>query len=114
MSCNRLEETKLGRGALYNYLSALVNKLFKILPLREEKESTTDIYIQTLQAELIGFSGLIEAVKCDASFVTLLSKLQYLSDNPDLPIETVKREVFNSISLCYLLRRRYSEEVIKE
>lgn len=105
-------DTKLGQNALYNYLTALVNRLFKVLPLREEADETADAYISGLIAELLGFSGLVKSVNCDASYVAIMSALQYLLDNPDLPVKTVKKAVFDSISLCYALRKEYCNKVV--
>lgn len=111
MSTVNICDTKLGRNALYNYLTALIDRLFKILPLREEEDPTTDSYLSGLITELLGFSGLIRSVNCDASYVAILSSLQYLLDNPEVPIKTVKKIVFDSITLCYSLRSEYCKKV---
>lgn len=112
MSTINLCDTKLGRNALYNYLTAMVGRLFKILPLREESDITADAYISGLITELLGFAGLIRSVDCDASYVAILSSLQYLLDNPDIPTKRVKKVVFDSISLCYALRQEYCKKAV--
>ena len=112
MSNINLCDTELGQNALYNYLTALVGRLFKILPLREEADVTADTYISGLISELLGFSGLIKSLNCDASFVAILSALRYILDNPELPTKVVKKTVFDSISLCYALRKEYCKKVV--
>ena len=114
MSTVNICDTKLGQSVLYNYLTTLVNRLFKVLPLREEADETCDAYISGLIAELLGFSGLIKSVKCDASYIAILSTLQYLLDNPNIPVKAVKKAVFDSISLCYALRKEYCKKVVDD
>lgn len=93
---------------LDNYLSGLVNHFFKILPIKESGESTLDVYIRSLQSELLGCKELIEAIHNDALFLTLISILQYLIDTPSCDVPTVKREVFRAISICNKLQKKYA------
>lgn len=99
---------------LSNYLVALVNHFFKILPIRENGESSLNVYMRSLQAELLGCRELIEAIHDDALFLTLISILQYLIDTPDCPVQDVKREVFRAISICNKLKNRYAERGVAE
>lgn len=95
---------------LHNYFKNLVNHFFKILPIREQNEESLSTYMQSLQAELIGCKGLIEAIQNDAAYLTLISILQYLIDNPECTIREVKREVFRAISICNKLKARYASK----
>lgn len=94
---------------LSNYLSALINNFFKILPIKESGETSLDTYMQSLQAELLGCRELVEAIHNDALFLTLLSILQYLIDHPECEVAVVKREVFHAISICNKLKSKYGE-----
>lgn len=102
--------TPLESKALQNYLSGLVNKIFKILPIREKEDHTLCVYMRSLQVELLGFRVLIEAIECDHRYTSILSILQYLIDNPCLEVFEYKREVFKAISLCNKLIEIYCEE----
>lgn len=93
---------------LNNYLRNLVNLFFKILPIRESEEPSLTAYMMSLQAELIGCSELISAIHQDAMFMSLVSILQYLIDNPDSAVHVYKREVFKAISICNKLKARYA------
>lgn len=44
---------------LNNYFRALVNLFFKILPIKESGESSLEVYMRSLQAELLGCKVLI-------------------------------------------------------
>lgn len=99
------------KESLRKYLSGLVDRFFKILPLWEDNEESLPTYLESLQLELIGFNGLMKAVDDDKDFVSLLSILQYLIDNPDTSTRTVKREVFRAISICNKLRSKYCTEL---
>ena len=90
-----------------NYLRSLVNRLFKILPIREQGDDSLTIYVRSLQMELLGSKELIKDFQNDATFLTILSILQYLIDNPNCSVKTVRREVFHTISLCNKLKATY-------
>ena len=102
---------KLSYGLLKNYLRNLVNRFFKILPLKEKNEESLDAYLRSLQAELIGCQELVLMLHEDAEFVSLLAILQFLIDTPDCDVKIVKREVFRAISICNKLSARYAEDV---
>lgn len=99
-----------------SYMRSLVNRFFKILPIKESEtqygESSFHTYIESLQAELIGCESLILALHDDPLFMSLISILQYMMDNPDCSVRTVKREVFRAISICNKLKARYLSDVI--
>lgn len=94
-----------------NYFKTLVNRFFKILPIREAGEKSLPVYIQSLQIEMMGCKELVTELHDDSNFLTLLSILQYIYDNPECPVADVKREVFRAISICNKLELRYAEEV---
>lgn len=111
-------QTKVGvpmdATVLNNYFRALINLFFKILPIWESGESSLETYMKSLQAELLGCKELIEAIHSDPLFLSLISILQYLIDNPSLEVSTVKREVFRAISICNKLKARYAASSEKE
>ena len=78
-----------------NYFHSLVNCYFKILPIRE----------------MLGCGGLLEDIKNDPSYMTLLSILQYFIDHPDCDIAEVRREVFRAIRICNKIAGKYGAEV---
>lgn len=96
---------------LHNYFRSLVNCFFKILPIRESGEDSLPVYMQSLQAELIGCKELIHVLNDDAGFLALISILQYLIDHPECSVREVKREVFKAISICNKLKAQYTKVV---
>lgn len=105
-------QTKVGvpmdAKVLNNYFRTLINLFFKILPIWESGESSLETYMRSLQTELLGCKELIEAIHSDPLFLSLISILQYLIDNPTCDVPTVKREVFRAISICNKLKARYA------
>lgn len=99
---------------LSGYMRSLVNRFFKILPIRESGEDSLETYMRSLLSELLGFKELIVAVHEDSEFVSLLNILQYLIDNPECSLVVVKREVFRAISICNKLKAKYAVEVAIE
>lgn len=100
---------------LGNYFHTLVNHFFKILPIWESGESSLSIYMESLQAELLGCKELISAIRYDPLLLSLVAILQYFIDHPDCELPVVRREVFRAISICNKLESQYAvppEEVV--
>lgn len=96
---------------LCNYFKFLVNRFFKILPIRENNEKTLSVYVKSLQTELLGCKDFVIRLNHDSSVLTLLSILQFFIDNPECPVEDVKREVFRAINICNKLQTKYAKAV---
>jgi hypothetical protein len=95
---------------LYNYFCNLVNQVYKILPMREQKSETLDKYIWRLHAEFLGFAGTFPDLQEDAYFASLLSILQYLRGHcMKDSVGQTKHLVFECISLCEKLSLRYAD-----
>ena len=85
-----------------------MNQFFKILPMRENGEETLCVYMKSLQVELLGCKELIPDMRDNPRYLTLLAILQYLVDNPSCPLQDVRREVFEAISICNKLESIYT------
>ena len=94
-------------GLLGSYFKMLVNRFFKILPMRESGEKSVPEYIRSLQNELVGVQNLVSGMENDPSIITLLAILEFLHDTPDCTIKETKREVFRAISICNKLNAAY-------
>lgn len=114
MTIQTIVGTPMDATMLNAYLRSLVNRFFKILPIREDGEDTLETYMRSLQAELLGCREFILAIHEDPLFVSLLNILQYLIDNPECSLPVVKREVFRAISICNKLKAKYAVEVDTE
>jgi len=92
-----------------NYLSYLVNKLFKVLPMKEKDIKSLNQYLKSLQIELIGSTELISVLKNDPQFLTLMNTIQFFIEN-EYDNQTCKREVFKCISIIKNLQKKYFNE----
>lgn len=92
---------------LNKYFNNLVNLFFKILPMKEKEEETLDVYLRTLQVELLGCKNLIIVLNNDSRILSLVSILQYLIDYPECSVPDVRREVFHAISICNKMKSLY-------
>ena len=108
---NSINDIYVSEELLLNYFQSLVNRFFKILPIRENEEETLTVYMKSLQCEVLGCRKLISDMNNDSRFFTLASILQYLIDAPNCPIKDVKREVFKAIRICNQLKEQYREVV---
>lgn len=100
----------LDDAAVSAYFASLVNRIFKILPIREREEETLGAYLDSLAIELAGCESLLPVLSGDGEFISVLSTIRSLRDDPSLPVATVKREVFRAISICKRMETRYGKE----
>ena len=92
-----------------NYLDYLVNKIFKILCMKEENCTTLKSYLESLQRELIGNQELVKELKNDPNFIVLLNTLQYFIAYGDTSQKVYKKEVFKCINIIKQLKKKYAK-----
>lgn len=83
------------------YLDSLINSVFKILPLYEEKNVGIETYIESLLFELYGLDKAIE-IKYSQEYLSILSILESIKkevSKKDSEKKIIKREVFKCISI---------------
>jgi hypothetical protein len=61
-----------------SYLERLTGKVYKILPMKEEKCNTLDEYIENLLRELISNKDVIEEQKYEGDMMTLINTMNAL------------------------------------
>jgi hypothetical protein len=88
---------------LEKYLNGLVNKVFKLLPMREEKNDTLKKYHNSLMLELTGFSHLFAVYRDSQDFINLLSSLESLKIIEDVAV--YKSKVFECINIVKKIER---------
>lgn len=110
MMLDTVAEVKVDGVIVYNYLDALVSRFFKILPMRENGEDSLPVYMESLRDELLGCSGIINALNFDPSFLTLVCILQFMIDTPDAKLQVIRRETFKAISICNKLKARFGKD----
>lgn len=107
-------ETRMGteicNDAIASYFGSLINKFFKILPIKEQQCETLNIYIDSLQGEILGGKSFIPEFETNEAYLTLLFILEFLlREQPD--VKVVKREVFRAIGICNRLKDIYDKGV---
>jgi len=109
MSADTVAGIPVDDQLLVNYFNSLVDRFFKIVPIREENDETLPVYMHSLQVELMGCCGFIPELSEDSSYLTLLSILQYLIEHPECDFKMVRREAFRAIGICKQLKRAYAK-----
>ena len=84
--------------AIKTYLKALIDKVYKVLPMKEENSETLHCYLTGLTHELIGAYRLYFELVDEPRFLNVVSIVKYLESN-DFDTATCKREVFKAIRL---------------
>ncbi len=98
--------TEISDRMVSNYMNALVNRFYKILPIKESGEDTLKRYLESLQREMIGLRDLIVFIQDDDRYLTLLAIIQYFI-NHDTDVGTVRTDVFRAISILKKLQQKY-------
>lgn len=92
-----------------NYFNFLINKTYKILPLKEEKSDTLKSYLESYQRELIGNMDLVPMLVKEPKFITVLNTIQYLISE-EYSDKVCKREVFKCIRILEEINEKYFKE----
>ena len=93
----------------YSYLNHLVNRIYKILPLKESNSPTLDSYLQSLELELKGFKPFNTIIKNDPIVLSVFNILEFIK-NEDCPHDVYKKEVFRCINIIQKINKKYFEE----
>lgn len=84
-------------GSVNNYINILINKTYKILPMKEEELPTLKSYIESYLRELIGaYSFLFD--NDNGQVMVLISTMAYLADN-EYDVSVCRKEVFKCIHI---------------
>lgn len=105
-------ETKYGSLANQHIILCLddyVNKVFKILPMREEGCKTLDKYIASLLREFIGNHSLVKGLQYEPEFLSLIGILENLAMN-DVSFEVFRSDVFKSIAIIKKMQMNLGED----
>ncbi|MEK5036303.1 hypothetical protein MKY96_33160 [Paenibacillus sp. FSL R7-0302] len=98
-----MSKFKMKSKLFSNYSSALVDRVYKILPLYEEKNEGLFAYVQSLIYELEGLYWAVEGVRDNPDYLTLVGTLESLSEDVmffDMGDHSVvKREVFKCLEV---------------
>ncbi|MDF2588221.1 MAG: hypothetical protein K0S41_2062 [Anaerocolumna sp.] len=91
------------------YFDFLIDKTYKILPLKEENSSTLKSYLESYQRELIGNKELINLLKNEPQFISVLNTMQYLIDE-EYSTSVCRKEVFKCIRILKDINEKYFTE----
>lgn len=89
------------------FLNSLEGRIFKILPLYEQKmrgeESYVEVCLDSLRIELTGAMSTFEALGSNADYISILNTVNYLAEN-DVTVAVCKREVFKMLDKLKRIR----------
>lgn len=92
------------------YFNFLINKTYKILPLKEENSDTLKSYLESYLRELIGNKDLVSVLVDEPRFITVLNTMQFLISE-EYSDRVCKREVFKCIRILEEINEKYFKEV---
>lgn len=94
----------------YNFLSRLVDKLFKIIPLKENHSATVTTYIEDLIYELSGNNELFEVSNYNPKILDIICTLESVKDE-NMSHAEYRRSIFKCITITRQLKEHISDEV---
>ena len=86
-------------------ITRLTNQLWKLIPMRENEEDW-EKQLDTVTLEL---AGMNEVLIINPTLMSLLSKLEGLRIQKDIPFTLYRKTVFESISLLQEFSRAFSQ-----
>lgn len=89
-----------------NYFNFMIGRVWKILPMTEEGNLHLREYMESLQRELIGNMNLVEELKFDGYFITLLNKIEFLISQK-YNHDVCRKEIFECIDIINKLSEKY-------
>ena len=90
-------------------LQSYIDKIFKILPMKEEKCPTLNVYIQGLIREFLGNASLTEGLLYEKDFLSLVGTLENLIEN-DIKFDEFRSDVFKSISIIKKMKNNIGDK----
>ncbi len=96
-----------------NYFKFLINKTYKILPLKEEGSTTLTLYLESYLRELIGNKELVSILVNEPKFITVLNTMQFLISN-EYSLEVCKKEVFKCIHILDEINEKYFKDGVND
>lgn len=82
---------------IFVFLDSLINKVFKILPLKEQNNDYLFSHLNSLQIELIGALITFPELKNNANYLSIINIINYLGDN-NFTKQQCKREIFKIVN----------------
>jgi len=79
------------------FLNSLTNKIFKILPLKEQNNDFLFSHLNSLQIELIGALVTFPELKNSSNYLSIINVINFLGDN-SFSKQQCKREVFKIVN----------------
>ena len=80
------------------FLGDLIGEIYKVLPLKEEKNAFLVDYIDSLLIQLKGATITYPELSSNSKYTSVINSIQYFHDN-DFTERQCKREVFRCINI---------------
>ena len=85
------------------FLLSLTNKIYKILPLREEQNDGLKAHIDSLRIELIGAYRTFAVLRTSRPYIEIVNTINYMACHR-YSVTACRREVFKMLRLAKQLQ----------
>lgn len=82
------------------YKDILINRVFKILPLKEENYSTVNEHIDSVSSEIFGFSAICNNLSDASKLISVVNLLEHV--RVEIEHKAYRREI---LKCCNLIKK---------
>lgn len=93
---------------LQNFLSSLIDKIYKVLPMYEAGDEGVFVYIERFVAELKGGMYTFPALQSEGQYISIINNLNYIL-HCQCSVEECRRQTFDSISLAKKIKKNLED-----
>ena len=94
---------------LFVFIRGLTGRIFKMLPLREESDKGSDVYLeeymQSLARDVIGAMTTFPELVHYPEYITVVNTVQYLNSEPS-EFTVFRKEVFHMLEILNGISRK--------
>lgn len=99
---------KLPDEMLFDYMDKMINKVWKMLPMREENVPTLAFYIESILREFVSQKELVDCFKKNGSYIEILGIIEGLLTQEDYL--TYRSDVLRAVNSIKRLKSSLGSE----
>jgi len=88
------------------FLNNITNKIFKILPLKEENNVGFEDYVDSVLIQLVGAKSVFLELENNQNYITIINIVSYIKNN-SCSNKQCKREIFKCLNIIKKMTKEW-------